>query len=97
MNKEQIKQEKVNKNIMTVTIDIGKFHHATALLTHEGKVVATLSCFPNTQDGFQELLTLITCHLPAGEELRIGMEATWSAPLKLATLEPELIHATEPT
>ncbi len=57
-------------------IDIGKFHHATALLTHEGKVVATLSSFPNTQDGFQELLTLITCHLPAGEELRIGMEAT---------------------
>jgi len=57
-------------------IDIGKFHHAAALLTHEGKVIATVPSFSNTHAGFQVLLTLITSHLPPGEQLRIGMEAT---------------------
>jgi len=57
-------------------IDIGKFHHVAALLTHEGKVIATVPSFSNTHAGFEQLLTLITYHLPPTEELRIGMEAT---------------------
>jgi len=57
-------------------IDIGKFHHAAALLTDEGKVIATVPSFSNTHAGFEQLLTLITYHLPPKEELRIGMEAT---------------------
>lgn len=57
-------------------IDIGKFHHAAALLTDKGKVIATVPSFSNTRAGFQVLLTLITSHLPRAEELRIGMEAT---------------------
>ncbi len=57
-------------------IDIGKFHHAAALVTDEGKVIATVPSFSNTRAGFEVLLTLITSHLPRGEQLRIGMEAT---------------------
>jgi len=57
-------------------IDIGKFHHAAALMDQRGKAIATLSSFPNTIPGFQKLLALITDHLPSTEELRIGMEAT---------------------
>jgi len=57
-------------------IDIGKFNHAAALVTDEGKVIATVPSFSNTRAGFQVLLTLITSHLPPAEELRIGMEAT---------------------
>ncbi len=57
-------------------IDIGKFNHAAALLTDEGKVIATVPSFSNTRAGFQVLLTLITTHLPRAEQLRVGMEAT---------------------
>lgn len=57
-------------------IDIGKFNHAAALLTDEGKVIATVPSFSNTRAGFQVLLALITSHLPRAEELRVGMEAT---------------------
>jgi len=57
-------------------IDIGKFNHAAALMDQRGKVIATLSSFPNTLSGFQNLLAVITAHLPPTEELRIGMEAT---------------------
>jgi len=57
-------------------IDIGKFHHAAALMDQRGKVVSTLPSFPNTRSGFQNLLALITKHLPSVEGLRIGMEAT---------------------
>jgi len=57
-------------------IDIGKFNHAAALMNQQGKVVATLPSFPNTRNGFQNLLALITAHLPPTEELRVGMEAT---------------------
>jgi len=57
-------------------IDIGKFHHAAALIDQQGKVIATLPSFLNTRSGFQKLLALITSHLPQAEELRIGMEAT---------------------
>jgi len=57
-------------------IDIGKFHHAAALMDQAGKVIATLPSFPNTHSGFQKLLALISSHLPPAEELRSGMEAT---------------------
>jgi len=57
-------------------IDIGKFHHAAALMDQRGKVITTLPSFLNTRSGFQKLLALITAHLPPAEELRIGMEAT---------------------
>ena len=57
-------------------IDIGKFHHAAALMDQRGKVISTLPSFPNTRSGFQNLLALITKHLPPVEGLRIGMEAT---------------------
>ena len=57
-------------------IDIGKFNHAAALVTDEGKVIATVPSFSNTRAGFEVLLTLITSHLPRGEQLRVGMEAT---------------------
>ncbi|MEA1871076.1 MAG: IS110 family transposase, partial [Candidatus Bipolaricaulota bacterium] len=57
-------------------IDIGKFHHAAALMDERGEVFATLPSFPNTRSGFQKLLSLITSHLPQAAELRIGMEAT---------------------
>ncbi len=45
-------------------IDIGKFNHAAALMDQRGKVIATLSSFPNTHSGFQKLLALISSHLP---------------------------------
>jgi len=57
-------------------IDIGKFHHAAALMNQRGKVIATLPSFSNTRSGFQRLLGLISSHLPPAEELSIGMEAT---------------------
>ncbi len=57
-------------------IDIGKFHHAAALINQQGKVIATLPSFPNTRSGFQQLLELIRAHLPQQEQLRVGMEAT---------------------
>jgi len=57
-------------------IDIGKFNHAAALMDQRGKVISTLPSFPNTRSGFQNLLALITKHLPPVEGLRIGMEAT---------------------
>jgi len=57
-------------------IDIGKFHHAAALMDQRGKVIATLPSFSQTQNGFQKLLALISSQLPPTEELRIGMEAT---------------------
>ena len=57
-------------------IDIGKFNHAAALMDQRGKVISTLPSFPNTRGGFQNLLALITKHLPPVEGLRIGMEAT---------------------
>ena len=44
-------------------IDIGKFNHAAALMNQRGKVIATLSSFPNTYSGFQTLLALISSAL----------------------------------
>jgi transposase len=57
-------------------IDIGKFHHAAALVNEQGKPIASLSSFANTHSGFQTLLHLISSHLPPTDQLRVGMEAT---------------------
>jgi len=57
-------------------IDIGKFNHAAALMDQQGKVIASLSSFPNTRRGFTQLRQLIKSNLPQQEQLRIGMEAT---------------------
>ncbi len=57
-------------------IDIGKFHHAAALINQQGKLIAALPSFPNTRRGFKQLLQLIRADLPQQQELRVGMEAT---------------------
>lgn len=57
-------------------IDIGKLHHAAALIDPQGKTVAVLSRFAATANGFGQLLAFINQHLPDPADLRVGMEAT---------------------
>jgi len=57
-------------------IDIGKLHHAAALIDSPGNTVAVLSRFPATAQGFDKLLAFVNQHLPDTAKLRIGMEAS---------------------
>lgn len=57
-------------------IDVGKSQHSAALIDAVGKTVATLPSLENAAAGFQELLSFISGHVPTGENLQIGVEAT---------------------
>jgi len=57
-------------------IDVGKRHHTAALIDAHGTVVAELPNFPAHHAGFLTLRSFVHQHLPHGEELRIGIEAT---------------------
>lgn len=57
-------------------IDVGKHHHAAALIDAHGSTVAQLPQFPSTAQGFRKLLEFIRAHLPHDAQLRIGLEAT---------------------
>lgn len=63
-------------------IDIGKLHHAAALIDPRGDTVALLSRFATSASGFNQLATFVQQHLPPNADLQVGMEATgpyWSA------------------
>ena len=57
-------------------IDVGKSHHAAALINSEGNTIATLSSFANTGAGFRKLLRFVSSHVSKEEELSVGIEAT---------------------
>lgn len=57
-------------------IDIGKLHHAAALIDPRGKTVAVLSCFAATAHGFGRLTAFVKQHVPDHADLRVGLEAT---------------------
>jgi transposase len=57
-------------------IDIGKLHHAAALIDPRGKTVAVLSRFAATAHGFNQLTAFVHQHLPDKAELQVAMEAT---------------------
>jgi len=57
-------------------IDVGKSHHAAALLNSEGNTIATLPSFANTGAGFRKLLRFVSSHVSKEEELSVGIEAT---------------------
>jgi transposase len=57
-------------------IDVGRYHHAAALADPRGATVALLPQFPATAEGFLTLRSFVQRHLPPGEQLRVGIEAT---------------------
>lgn len=57
-------------------IDVGRYHHAAALVDPRGATVALLPQFPATAEGLLTLRAFVHRHLPPEEQLRVGIEAT---------------------
>jgi len=57
-------------------IDIGKNNHEAGIVNDDGTHSGKSLRFSNTAEGFEKLLKFIETKRPAGEELRVGMEAT---------------------
>lgn len=57
-------------------IDVGKSHHAAAIINSNGNTIATLPSFTNTAAGFRQLRQFVFSHVSSKEELSVGMEAT---------------------
>lgn len=57
-------------------IDIGKSHHAAAIINSNGNTIATLPSFTNTAAGFRQLRWFVSCHVSSNDELSVGIEAT---------------------
>ena len=58
-----------------VGIDISKYKHDCFICTETGEVIESNFSFPNTSDGFEQLLNLLKS-IDNFKEIRIGFEAT---------------------
>ena len=58
-----------------VGIDISKYKHDCFIATETGEVIKESFSFPNTNEGFLQLLTILKS-LDSSKEIRIGFEAT---------------------